>query len=44
MIEIIVKIFLKKVNRWCNDSVWWQVVPVINDSNRKVITSILASP
>ena len=23
----------------CIDNVWWQVVPVINDSNRKVITS-----
>ena len=39
MIKIIVQVFLKKINRWCIDNVRWQVVPVINDSNRKVITS-----
>ena len=35
MIEIIVYVFLKKLNRRCIDNVWWQIDPVINDSNRK---------
>ena len=39
MIKIIVQVFLKKISRWCIDNVRWQVVPVINASNRKVITS-----
>ena len=35
MIETTFQIF----NRWCTDNVRWQVVPVINNSNRKIVTS-----
>ena len=39
MTKITVQVFLKYINRWCIDDIRWQIVPMINDSNRKVITS-----